>query len=250
VIPKNCKRLAEVDFPIAEVSKQSAREKSIRHGHPSTLHLWWARRPLASSRAVLLALLWPDPSDPLCPAEQAGADKGTAQAGEEDFEHERPISMVRNRFFLRRLKEEMVDWDNHALFKERHTKTVGYDLTPEEKTLCDEVASYVRKRDTALKRSKASRKSMPSEFVSEQGCSSKKVFRQQRAHGDVLGDRPPDRGVRARRQGKVRVWGKVAGAPIGGSDEQAWKGLLTLECGPNAGVLSGLGDCPDTVWTI
>jgi putative DNA methylase len=67
VIPKSCKRLAEVDFPIAEVSRHAAREKSIRHGHPSTLHLWWARRPLASSRAVLLALLWPDPCDPLCP---------------------------------------------------------------------------------------------------------------------------------------------------------------------------------------
>jgi adenine-specific DNA methylase len=68
MIPKDCKRLAEVDFPIAEVSRHAAREKSIRHGHPSTLHLWWARRPLASSRAVLLALLWPDPCDPLCPA--------------------------------------------------------------------------------------------------------------------------------------------------------------------------------------
>ena len=67
MIPKECKRLAEVDFPIAEVSKHAAREKSIRHGHPSTLHLWWARRPLASSRAVLMALLLPDPCDPLCP---------------------------------------------------------------------------------------------------------------------------------------------------------------------------------------
>ena len=67
VIPKACKRLAEVDFPIAEVSRHAAREKSIRHGHPSTLHLWWARRPLASSRAVLLALLLPDPCDAQCP---------------------------------------------------------------------------------------------------------------------------------------------------------------------------------------
>ncbi len=67
MIPRGCKRLAEVDFPIAVVSRHAAREKSIRHGHPSTLHLWWARRPLASSRAVLLALLWPDPCDPLCP---------------------------------------------------------------------------------------------------------------------------------------------------------------------------------------
>lgn len=69
MIPKECKRLAEVDFPIAEVSRHALREKSIRHGHPSTLHLWWARRPLASCRAVLLALLWPDPCDPLCPPE-------------------------------------------------------------------------------------------------------------------------------------------------------------------------------------
>ncbi len=67
MIPKECKRLAEVDFPIAVVSKHSAREKSIRHGHPSTLHLWWARRPLAACRAMLLALLLPDPCDPLCP---------------------------------------------------------------------------------------------------------------------------------------------------------------------------------------
>ncbi|MCD6327178.1 DUF1768 domain-containing protein [bacterium] len=66
-IPKGCKRLAEVDFPIAEVSRHSVREKSIRHGHPSTLHLWWARRPLAACRAVLLELLLPDPCDPDCP---------------------------------------------------------------------------------------------------------------------------------------------------------------------------------------
>uniref|UniRef100_A0A7V2B1U2 DUF1156 domain-containing protein n=1 Tax=Rhodothermus marinus TaxID=29549 RepID=A0A7V2B1U2_RHOMR len=69
MIPKSCKRLAEVDFPIAAVSKHAAREKSIRHGHPSTLHLWWARRPLASCRAVLLGLLLPDPCDPLCPGD-------------------------------------------------------------------------------------------------------------------------------------------------------------------------------------
>lgn len=67
MIPKECKRLAEVDFPIAVVSKHSAREKSIRHGHPSTLHLWWARRPLAACRSMLLALLLPDPCDAHCP---------------------------------------------------------------------------------------------------------------------------------------------------------------------------------------
>nr|MBA3424620.1 DUF1156 domain-containing protein [Rubrobacter sp.] len=47
------KKLIEVALPLDEINAQSSREKSIRHGHPSTLHLWWARRPLAACRAVL-----------------------------------------------------------------------------------------------------------------------------------------------------------------------------------------------------
>ena len=61
------KRLIEVDLPIREISAHARREKSIRHGHISTLHIWWARRPLAACRAVILAALWPDPADPQCP---------------------------------------------------------------------------------------------------------------------------------------------------------------------------------------
>lgn len=61
------KRLIEVDLPIKKISEHARREKSIRHGHISTLHIWWARRPLAACRAVLCAALWPDPADPLCP---------------------------------------------------------------------------------------------------------------------------------------------------------------------------------------
>jgi len=61
------KRLIEVDLPIKEISAQARREKSIRHGHISTLHFWRARRPLAACRAVLCASLWPDPADPKCP---------------------------------------------------------------------------------------------------------------------------------------------------------------------------------------
>jgi putative DNA methylase len=61
------KRLIEVALPLKEVSEQSAREKSIRHGHISTLHIWWARRPLAACRAVVFASLIPDPDDPACP---------------------------------------------------------------------------------------------------------------------------------------------------------------------------------------
>jgi putative DNA methylase len=56
------KKLIEVALPLAKINFESAREKSIRHGHPSTLHLWWARRPLASARAVLWASLVDDPS--------------------------------------------------------------------------------------------------------------------------------------------------------------------------------------------
>jgi adenine-specific DNA methylase len=61
------RRLIEVDLPIKEISAHARREKSIRHGHISTLHIWWARRPLAACRSVILAALWPDPADPLCP---------------------------------------------------------------------------------------------------------------------------------------------------------------------------------------
>lgn len=61
--PTYPKRLIEVDLPIARISAHARREKSIRHGHISTLHIWWARRPLAACRAVICASLWPDPVD-------------------------------------------------------------------------------------------------------------------------------------------------------------------------------------------
>lgn len=57
------KKLIEVALPLEAINKEAAREKSIRHGHPSTLHLWWARRPLAACRAVLFASLVDDPSE-------------------------------------------------------------------------------------------------------------------------------------------------------------------------------------------
>ena len=59
------KKLIEVALPLEAINKASAREKSIRHGHPSTLHLWWARRPLAAARAVIFAQMVDDPSG--CP---------------------------------------------------------------------------------------------------------------------------------------------------------------------------------------
>src|SRR6266404_4096287 len=71
------KRLIEVDLPIKRISEHARREKNIRHGHISTLHIWWARRPLAACRAVICAALWPDPADPLCP--QAFRDAAAQQ---------------------------------------------------------------------------------------------------------------------------------------------------------------------------
>ena len=55
-------KLIEVSLPLATINAEASREKSIRHGHPSTLHLWWARRPLAAARAVIWASLVDDPS--------------------------------------------------------------------------------------------------------------------------------------------------------------------------------------------
>jgi superfamily II DNA or RNA helicase len=73
--------------------------------------------------------------------------------GAETFEGEAAISKARNRFFLRRLKEEMVDWEGGKLFKLRHTKTTGYELTPEELDLYNAVTKYVRsKRKQAKER--------------------------------------------------------------------------------------------------
>lgn len=62
------KKLIEVAMPVKEISAESVRDKSIRHGHISTLHLWWARRPLPVCRAVVFASIVPDPLDPNCPA--------------------------------------------------------------------------------------------------------------------------------------------------------------------------------------
>src|SRR5216117_4404204 len=62
-MPEYRKKLIEVALPLEAINRESAREKSIRHGHPSTLHMWWARRPLAACRAVLFASLVDDPSE-------------------------------------------------------------------------------------------------------------------------------------------------------------------------------------------
>ena len=87
------KKLIEVALPLEAINAASAREKSIRHGHPSMLHLWWARRPLAAARAVLFAQLVDDPS-----------------SRPELFPTEEAQSQERQRLF--RIVEELVKWEN------------------------------------------------------------------------------------------------------------------------------------------
>jgi putative DNA methylase len=90
---KTVKKLIEVALPLEAINTASAREKSIRHGHPSTLHLWWARRPLAAARAVIFAQMVDDPSSrpDLFPTEKA---------------------QEKERARLFKLIEELVQWEN------------------------------------------------------------------------------------------------------------------------------------------
>jgi putative DNA methylase len=87
------RKLIEVALPLEAINRESAREKSIRHGHPSTLHLWWARRPLAACRAVLFASLVDDPS-----------------AHPDRFPTEQAQQQERQRLFG--ILEALVKWDN------------------------------------------------------------------------------------------------------------------------------------------
>lgn len=90
-VPK--RKLIEVGIPLKVINEESAREKSIRHGHPSTLHLWWARRPLAAARAVLFAQLVDDPS--------SHPDKFPT-----------PEAVAAERARLHHLMEQLVVWEN------------------------------------------------------------------------------------------------------------------------------------------
>lgn len=87
------KKLIEVALPLEKINAESVREKSIRHGHPSTLHLWWARRPLAAARAVIWSSLVDDPS-----------------SHPEKFPTEEEQNRERQRLF--RILEDLVVWEN------------------------------------------------------------------------------------------------------------------------------------------
>jgi len=103
------RKLIEVAIPLETINKESAREKSIRHGHPSTLHLWWARRPLAAARAVLFAQLVDDPS-----------------SHPDRFPTEESINKERKR--LHEMIERLVLWENsndERLFAEAHQEILN-----------------------------------------------------------------------------------------------------------------------------
>ena len=99
------KKLIEVALPLEAINKASAREKSIRHGHPSTLHLWWARRPLAACRAVIFTSLVDDPDDPEAPPEFVQACRRLPRgknAAENDTPRQRLFDFI----------ERLVQWES------------------------------------------------------------------------------------------------------------------------------------------
>jgi putative DNA methylase len=100
------RKLIEVALPLEAINRESAREKSIRHGHPSTLHLWWARRPLAAARAVLFAQLVDDPS---------ARPKEFPTQDAQDAERKRLFDLI----------ERLVVWENSTdekLFAQAHAE--------------------------------------------------------------------------------------------------------------------------------
>lgn len=115
------RKLIEVSLPLEVINRESAREKSIRHGHPSTLHLWWARRPLAAARAVLFAQLVDDPSSYEETYAAEARHKGLTDPDE-------TAAYVRQRVTTERanlhdLIRRLVAWENshdEALLREAH----------------------------------------------------------------------------------------------------------------------------------
>ena len=126
------KKLIEVSLPLEAINEASVREKSISNGHPSTLHLWWARRPLAACRAVLFAQLVDDPS-----------------AWPEEFPAEEDQARERTR--LHKVIAEMVPWeatnDEHILNKARyeiaHTLARGRGEAPPSRDDAEAVLAYL-----------------------------------------------------------------------------------------------------------
>lgn len=120
---KTTKKLIEVALPLEAINKASAREKSIRHGHPSTLHLWWARRPLAAARAVIFAQMVDDPS-----------------ARPDLFPTEKKQEKERQRLF--RIIEDLVLWENTT--NEKVLQAARNEIWESWRRACAENADHPR----------------------------------------------------------------------------------------------------------
>lgn len=120
------KKLIEVALPLDAINKASAREKSIRHGHPSTLHLWWARRPLAAARAVIFAQMVDDPS--------SHPDLFPTEASQEQ---------ERQRLF--RIIEDLVLWENTT--NEHVLQQARDEIWRSWRSTCAENADHSRAKD-------------------------------------------------------------------------------------------------------
>src|SRR5262245_58005083 len=117
------KKLIEVALPLEAINKASAREKAIRLGHPSTLHLWWARRPLAAARAVIFAQMVDDPS-----------------SLPDLFPTEKKQQKERERLF--RIIEELVQWENTA--NEQVLERARTEIWQSWRRACAENANHPR----------------------------------------------------------------------------------------------------------
>jgi len=120
------KKLIEVALPLEAINKAAAREKSIRHGHPSTLHLWWARRPLAAARAVIFAQMVDDPS-----------------AHPDLFPTEKKQEKERQRLF--RIIEELVKWENTT--NEEVLQQARDEIWASWRRVCAENAGHPRAKE-------------------------------------------------------------------------------------------------------
>ena len=123
---KQRKKLIEVALPLEAINKASAREKSIRHGHPSTLHLWWARRPLAAARAVIFAQMVDDPS-----------------SLPDLFPTEKKQEKERQRLF--RIIEDLVQWENTT--KEKVLQEARDEIWQSWRRTCAENADHPRAKE-------------------------------------------------------------------------------------------------------
>ena len=111
------KKLIEVALPLKAINEASVREKSIRHGHPSTLHLWWSRKPTATARAVIFAQMIDDPSE-----------------HPEKFPTEESQEQERQRLF--RIIEEFVQWENTT--NEKVLNQARKEIWKSWRTICEE----------------------------------------------------------------------------------------------------------------